>query len=128
MVSASAVTVNGVNITSEEIDFEVQYHPAESLFSAKYEATQALVIKELLFQRAVDLNLCERDSFKDLDNLDSVLESLFEQEIIVPDADEETCQRFYNNNQISFLLHLYLKRRIFYTLHQRMMKMRVILH
>ena len=32
------ITVNGAKITPEEINLEVQYHPAENLFDAKYEA------------------------------------------------------------------------------------------
>lgn len=52
---APGITVNGIKITPDEINAEVQYHPAESLFSAKYEAMRALVIRELLLQRAAGL-------------------------------------------------------------------------
>ena len=94
------VTVNGYEITQEQIGSEVQYHPAKDLQQAKYQATQALVIRELLVQRAVDLEMCEHDSA--IDNPDAVLETLFDQEISLPDADEKTCQRFYQNNQDKF--------------------------
>jgi peptidyl-prolyl cis-trans isomerase C len=102
MISAPGITVNSVKITPEQINNEVQYHPANTLFDAKYEAMQALVIKELLIQRAVELGLCQTDVSESSDKIDAVFEILFEQEIDVPDADEETCQRFYDNNQDKF--------------------------
>jgi len=100
MISAPGITVNGVQITPEQINSEVQYHPAESLFSAKYDAMQALVVRELLIQRAVDLELCDYDGA--LENPDDILEVLFEKEITVPQADKETCSRFYDSNRKRF--------------------------
>jgi peptidyl-prolyl cis-trans isomerase C len=97
---APGITVNGIKITPDEINAEVQYHPAESLFSAKYEAMRALVIRELLLQRAAELGLCQRDQA--IKNPDPVIESLLEQEISVPDADPETCRRYYENNKSQF--------------------------
>jgi peptidyl-prolyl cis-trans isomerase C len=52
---APGIEVNGIKISTDEINAEVQYHPAESLFSAKYEAMKALVIREMLIQRAAEL-------------------------------------------------------------------------
>lgn len=100
MIEAPGITVNGVKITPDQINVEVQYYPAESLFSAKYEAMQALVVRELLIQRAVDLKLCTHD--EGVKNSDSILESLFEAEIEMPEADKETCERFYDNNKEQF--------------------------
>ncbi len=100
MIAAPGITVNGVKITSEQINAEVQYHPAESLSGAKYEAMQTLVIRELLIQRATDLGFCKHDEA--VKNPDETLEILFEKEITVPQADEETCQRFYEQNKERF--------------------------
>jgi len=100
MITAPGITVNGVKITPEQINTEVQHHPAESIFSAKYEAMQALVVRELLIQRAVDLKLCEHD--EGMKNSDGILEALFEAEIEIPEADEKTCKFFYNNNKKQF--------------------------
>ncbi len=102
MIAAPGITVNSVKITPEAVNAEVQYHPANNLFDAKYEAMQALVIRELLLQRAVELGLCDRAEAEDSDNLDAVFETLFEKEIILPDSDEETRQRFYENNKKQF--------------------------
>lgn len=100
MIAAPGITVNGIKITPEQINSEVQYHPAESLFSAKYEAMQSLVVRELLIQRAVNLGLCVHDEA--LQNPDDILETLFEAEIETPEADEKTCKHFYENNKGRF--------------------------
>lgn len=100
MIAAPGITVNGVKITPEQINEEVQYHPAGNLFDAKYEAMQALVIRELLTQRAVGLDICKQDEAAE--NPDQILEVLFEKEIEIPEADEETCRRFYEGNKQKF--------------------------
>lgn len=100
MITAPGITVNGIKITSEKINDEVQHHPAESLSDAKYEAMQALVVKELLIQRAADLGLCNHEEA--VKNPDEVLEALFDKEIEVPEANEETCRRFYEQNKERF--------------------------
>jgi len=56
VIQAPGVTVNGVAITPEQIGAEVQYHPSENLPDAKYRAMQALVIRELLLQKASSKN------------------------------------------------------------------------
>ncbi len=100
MIASPGITVNGSKITPEQISSEVQYHPAESLFSAKYRAMEALVIRELLLQRAAELGLCE--SHGEILNPDEILEELFEQEIKTPEADKETCLHFYKSNKKKF--------------------------
>jgi peptidyl-prolyl cis-trans isomerase C len=99
-ILAPGIEVNGVKISIDEINAEVQYHPAESLFSAKYEAMKALVIRELLIQRAAELGLCERDEA--VKQPDAVIDSLLAHEITVPEADEETCKRYYEQNAKKF--------------------------
>lgn len=95
-----SVSVNGFEITEDQVNSEAQYHPAKDLQQAKYLATQALVIRELLVQRAVELGMCEHDSA--IENSDSVLQDLFDKEISLPEADEQTCQRYYQNNSDKF--------------------------
>lgn len=99
-INAPSITVNGIKITPDQINAEVQYHPAENLFSAKYESMQALVVRELLIQRACALGLCKHDEA--VRNPDDILEALFEQEIDVPEADLQTCERFYENHKKQF--------------------------
>lgn len=97
---APGIVVNDIKITPEKIGAEMQYHPAESAFSAKYETMQSLVVQELLIQRAVELGLCKRgDAVK---NSDDAFDKLFEKEISVPNPDQKTCEFFYNNNKKKF--------------------------
>jgi peptidyl-prolyl cis-trans isomerase C len=98
---APGIDVNGVKISITEINAEVQYHPAESLLSAKYEAMRALVIREVLLQRAAELGLCKRDEA--IKNPDPVIEELLEKEIHIPEADPHTCQRYFENNKNRFM-------------------------
>lgn len=97
---APGIVVNNIKITPEQIGAEMQYHPAESMFSAKYETMQSLVVRELLIQRAVELDLCTHDEA--VKNPDQVFEVLFEKEISIPDPDQKTCEHFYNSNKKKF--------------------------
>lgn len=94
------ITVNGVKITAEQINAEVQYHPAPTLLDAKYEAMQALVIRELLIQRAVTLGLCSHEEA--VTKTDELVDAVLEAEISIPEPDEETCLRYYTNNKQRF--------------------------
>ncbi len=98
---APGITVNGIKISPEEINAEVQYHPADSLHAAKFEAMKALVIREMLLQRAVELGVGTRQEA--IKNSDQIISSLLEQEISVPEADADTCQRYYDNNMKRFV-------------------------
>ena len=79
MIAAPGITVNGVKISIEQINAEVQYHPASSFFDAKYAAMLALVIRELLVQRAVTLGIC---ASRDVTcSVDDVVSQVLQQEI-----------------------------------------------
>lgn len=97
---APGITVNDIKITPDQINAEVQYHPADNLFDAKYEAMQALVIRELLIQRASKLGLCHHDEA--VKKPDDIIEDLLEREIKVPEPDEKTCLHYYENNKKRF--------------------------
>lgn len=97
---APGIDVNGIRISIEDINAEVQYHPAESLLSAKYEAMKALVIREVLIQRAAEMGLCQRDEA--IKNPDEIIEALLEKEITAPEADPDTCLRYYEGNRKKF--------------------------
>ena len=97
---APGIEVNGIKISIDEINAEVQYHPADTLFTAKYEAMKALVIREVLIQRAAEKGLCQRDEA--IKNPDSAIEELLEREITIPEADTPTCERYYEQNKEKF--------------------------
>jgi peptidyl-prolyl cis-trans isomerase C len=85
------ITVSGKRITERDIASEVQYHPAESLESARRKAAEALVIRELLLQEASRLAI-EVDDRQD----EACISALIEREVKTPHADEETCRRYYH--------------------------------
>lgn len=97
---APGIEINGIKISIDEINAEVQYHPAESLLSAKYEAMRALVIREMLLQRASELGLSTRGEA--IKNPDPIIDTLLERELRIPEADQETCHRYFNNNKKRF--------------------------
>lgn len=101
MISAPGITVNGVKIGIEQINAEVQYHPAENLPDAKYKAMQALVIRELLLQQAVKKGLCTREDIKD--KADDIIDRLLEQELTVLKPTDAECRRYYENNAKRFV-------------------------
>lgn len=97
---APGITVNGVHIPPERINAEVQYHPAVSIFDAKYQAMQALVIRELLIQEAVHLGLSniEEANLKP----DDVIDRLLQKCLNTPEPTPEECKRYYNKNIAKF--------------------------
>jgi peptidyl-prolyl cis-trans isomerase C len=100
MITAPGIIVNDVKISIEQINAEVQYHPATSLFDAKYAAMLALVIRELLVQRAVTLGIC---ASRDITcSVDDVVSEVLQREIDIPDPAREECERYYHANRGKF--------------------------
>jgi peptidyl-prolyl cis-trans isomerase C len=104
MMAAKTITpgiqVNDVHISAEEINNEVQYHPAETLPEAKYQAMRALVVRELLLQKAVSLGISSKGQA--VKEADDVIARLLKQEVVVPEPDDETCRRYYAANKKRF--------------------------
>ena len=97
-----SIFVNKVEITDAEIGQEMQYHPAPTQEQAWHMAAQSLVIRQLLLQQAVENGLCaDADSVSPGED-EKLIDQLLEQEVIVPEADEATCRRFYDNHPDSF--------------------------
>lgn len=99
--SRPAVSVNGVVIEAAVIAREVQNHPDISPKAAWGEATRALVIRELLLQRArgLDLSAVPRaeDGLRESEE-EALIRALLEAEVNIPTADEATCRRYYAAN------------------------------
>jgi peptidyl-prolyl cis-trans isomerase C len=91
------ITVNGRPITEHEVARETQYHPAESLATARRKAAEALVIRELLLQRANHLAI-EPNEPQD----EGRIKALIEHEVKTPRADEATCRRYYHAHAARF--------------------------
>jgi len=91
------VKVGGREILESEIAHEMQYHPADSAGSAQLKAARALVVRELLRQRADSLGLMTED-----DNEDRAVAELLELELAVPEPSEDDCERFYSTHPERF--------------------------
>jgi peptidyl-prolyl cis-trans isomerase C len=89
------VKVNGRIITEREIARETQYHPADSFEVARRKATEALVVRELLLQRASRLAIEGEPE-------ETRISVLIEREVKTPHADDETCRRYYQTHRDRF--------------------------
>lgn len=106
-VAMPPVTVNGVTISRKAIAAEVQNFPARNPGEGWKAATRALVIRELLLQEARRLDVgveqkTDEDGRQETVE-DAQVRSLIEREVRVPEADEETLRRFYENNLHRFV-------------------------
>jgi peptidyl-prolyl cis-trans isomerase C len=101
-----AVSVNGVTIARDAIVREMQHHPADKPVAAWQHAARALVIKELLLQRAKFLGIVPEPLTDDAGRLETADEALVravvDREVVVPEPDDETCRRYYERNSAHF--------------------------
>jgi len=100
------VSVNGVAIARDAIQREMQHHPARRPIDAWRQAARALVVRELLLQRARHLGLTpealtDDDGRRETDD-EALMRGLVDREVAVPEPDEETCRRCYENNKARF--------------------------
>ncbi|MFY0989224.1 peptidylprolyl isomerase [Halomonas sp. C05BenzN] len=92
--SPPPIRVGDASIEEAEIALEMQYHPADSAGTAQLKAARALVVRELLRQRAEALGLADGDG-GGLDEADAAIAMLLEQELEVPEPSDEDCRRFF---------------------------------
>lgn len=94
------IIVNGKEIADAAILAEMQYHPAPSREAAYAEAAEALVVRELLLQRAAALGLEWRGG--GVESEEQAIEAVLKHDLRMPVADRESCLRYYNNNPEKF--------------------------
>jgi peptidyl-prolyl cis-trans isomerase C len=100
------VSVNGVAIARDEIQREMQHHPASKPIAAWQHAARALVVRELLLQRAKHLGLApepisDEAGRRETDD-EALMRTVVEREAVVPEPDDETCRRYFERNQTRF--------------------------
>lgn len=100
-----SVFVNKIEITESDIGQEMQYHPAPTRERAWQLAAQSLVIRQLFLQQAVECGYFTGvgASKQGSPAEEEAIDRLLEENITVPDADEETCRRFYDTHPGSFM-------------------------
>jgi peptidyl-prolyl cis-trans isomerase C len=100
------VSVNGVAIARDAIVREMQHHPAQKPIAAWQQAARALVVKELLLQRAKNVGITpapisDEAGRRETDE-EALMRGVVEREVAVPEPDDETCRRYYERNGARF--------------------------
>lgn len=95
------VKVNGKLISEDAIAAELQYHPAESADEAIFKSAEALVVKELLTQKANALGVTAMPQQNETQD-EAKIRVLLELEVKTPDADDAICQQYYDANKEKF--------------------------
>jgi peptidyl-prolyl cis-trans isomerase C len=100
------VSVNGISIARDAIVREMQHHPAPKPIAAWQQAARALVVRELLLQEARRAGIApqpvsDASGRRETDE-EAIIRGLIEREITVPEPDEATCRRYYENNRARF--------------------------
>ena len=101
---APVIRVGAVEFGEADIARETPFPPAATLAEAQLQAARALVVRELLRQRAEALGL----PLQDADD-DQTLALLLERELQVPEPDETACRRFFEHNRARFAEPLRLR-------------------
>lgn len=96
--------VNNVEIAEAAVAREAQYHPAKDLDEARKAAAEALVIRELLLQRAAERGLLAPDDRTNIvpEREEEAIRELLAEEVTIPETDDEACRRYWRNNPAKF--------------------------
>jgi peptidyl-prolyl cis-trans isomerase C len=89
------ISVNGTTIDDEAVAREMQHHPADTQESAKRQAATALVVRELMLQRAASLGLTGEDE-------EELFARLLDADVLVPEPTAEEIARYYRRNTLRF--------------------------
>lgn len=95
------IQVNHVTLDESRVLSEMQYHPSASQREAMMKAAEALIIGELLRQRAQALGIEGADDVAS-DSADFVT-ALFDRELQLPEATEEECRQYFSSNPHKFM-------------------------
>jgi peptidyl-prolyl cis-trans isomerase C len=105
-VAAVPVSVNGVEISVADIAQEMQNHPAADPAAAWRSAARALVVRQVLLQRAHQTGIRPRAmtdaAGRRETHEEALIRTLIETEVSVPEPDEDTCRRYYRQNRQRF--------------------------
>ncbi|MDJ0608072.1 MAG: peptidylprolyl isomerase [Kiloniellales bacterium] len=100
------IKINAACISQAAIQAEAQNHPAETPEAALAAAAQALAVRELLLQEAGRQGIAAAPETDDKGRQEigeeATIRTLLEREVTVPEADEATCRRYFDNNPQRF--------------------------
>jgi peptidyl-prolyl cis-trans isomerase C len=94
------IAVNGTEIGEAAILAEMQYHPAASRDEAVAQAAEALVVRELLLQRAAAAGIAW--TADDAQSEERAIDELLRRELKLPAPDPAAHRRYYDNNRDKF--------------------------
>ena len=105
------IRVNNTEFDETAIVKEMQYHTAETHTEAKNKASEALIISELLKQRAAVLKLDGAGTGADVkvvlsdgqEGEEAFLEKLLALEVDYPKANEDDCRNYFKANPKKFM-------------------------
>ncbi|SDN91312.1 peptidylprolyl isomerase [Pseudomonas jinjuensis] len=95
---APVIRVGDTLLSEADIARETPFHPSPSLAEAQLSAVRALVVRELLAQRAAMLGLTAGSEGTD----DQAVAVLLERELRVPEPDEAACRRYFEAHRERF--------------------------
>jgi peptidyl-prolyl cis-trans isomerase C len=90
------ISVNGTTISEAAIGRELQFHPADSREEAARLAATALVLHELLGQRAREREIAGADEEERIANL-------IDLDVHVPEPTQDEIARYYRRNSLRFM-------------------------
>ena len=97
------ILVNGVEISDHEVSVESAHYRGGSIPERRHRAAQALVVRELLRQRADALGIPEEGAGGETGGAgDRRIDTLIEREVPVPEADEAACRAYFDKNRDRF--------------------------
>lgn len=106
------ISVNGVTIEESKVAREMQHHSAASREEAARQAATALVVRELLVQRARQREIGGASE-------DERIANLIAQEVRIPEPTGEEVARYYRRNTLRFMTSpLYEAAHIFFPARQ----------
>ncbi|MGE0153502.1 MAG: peptidylprolyl isomerase [Reyranellaceae bacterium] len=102
-MTAPPVSVNGRPIAEADIAREMQNHPAAGLAESRSAAALALVVRELLLEQAAGAGHLGQDFRQaEPEEQEEAIQLLLSEAVSIPEADAETCRRYWQANRARF--------------------------
>lgn len=99
--SLPEIQVNDAVITASDLGSELQHHPADTIEEALQSAAEALVVRELMVQRARAIKLLPENNVSEQVQ-EEAIEALLEKEMELPEANDDACKIYYEANKEKF--------------------------
>lgn len=103
MQAEAAIRINDRAISDDEINREMQHHPADSAEEARRQAAVALSVRELFLAEADRLGVDGSAAAQEGVTLEEArIRELLEREVECPEPGTDECRRFFEKNQDRF--------------------------